>query len=124
MNFLKVSFYISNFSLIIFYLYPGSLIGCIFYNDCQIDPQITKDFLFFSSNHLYIFIFLSLHGFISFPHQNKKILYYLILLSIILELMHLLIPIRTFEIPDLLGNILGVVLSYFIFILLNIKKKK
>ena len=124
MNFLKVSFYISNFSLIIFYLYPGSLIGCLFYNDCQIDPQITKDFLVFSSNHLYVFMALSLHGFISFPHQNKKILYYLILLSIFLELMHLLIPIRTFEIQDLLGNILGVVLSYFIFKLLNIKEKK
>ena len=45
MKFLKVSFYLSNLALIILYLYPGSLIGCLFYNDCQIEPKITKDFL-------------------------------------------------------------------------------
>ena len=51
--------------------------------------------------------------------NNKKIFYYLILISIFLELMHLLIPIRAFQIQDLLGNIFGVVISYFIFKILN-----
>jgi len=124
MKFLKVSFYLSNLALIILYLYPGSLIGCLFYNDCQIEPKITKDFLIVSSNHLYLFFALSVHGFISFPNQNKKIFYYLILISIFLELMHLLIPIRAFQIQDLLGNIFGVVISYFIFKILNTRKKK
>ena len=124
MKFLKVSFYLSNLALIILYLYPGSLIGCLFYNDCQIEPKITKDFLIVSSNHLYLFFALSVHGFISFQNQNKKIFYYLIVISIFLELMHLLIPIRAFQIQDLLGNIFGVVISYFIFKMLITRKKK
>ena len=124
MKFLKASFYISNLIFVIFYLYPGSLIGCLFFNDCKIDPQITRDFVVFSSNHVYLFIVLSLHGFISFPDQNRKIVYYLVLLSIFLELMHFIIPIRAFQLQDLLGNILGVVISYIILKILNFKKTK
>ena len=124
MKFLKESFYISNLIFVIFYLYPGSLIGCLFFNDCKIDPQITRDFVVFSSNHVYLFIVLSLHGFISFPDQNRKIVYFLVLLSIFLELMHFIIPIRAFQLQDLLGNILGVVISYIILKILNFKKTK
>jgi hypothetical protein len=33
---------------------------------------------------------------------------YLILLSIILEILHIFIPVRSFEFSDLFGNLLGV----------------
>ena len=114
MKILKNSFYVLNTTLIIFYLYPGSILGCFLYNDCYIQPQLTKDFLV-SSNHFYVFFILSLIGFLSFSKDLKKMSYYLILLSILLELLHIIIPKRSFEVPDLLGNILGVLLSLILF---------
>ena len=114
MKILKNSFYVLNIVLIIFYLYPGSILGCILYNDCYIQPQLTRDFLV-SSNHFYVFFILSAIGFLSFSKNLKKISYYLILLSILLELLHIIIPNRGFEVADLLGNILGVLLSLILF---------
>ena len=55
----KIIFYLTNFSLIFLYLFPGSLIGLIVYSDKKIQPQITSDFII-SSNHLYVFILLSI----------------------------------------------------------------
>ena len=123
MKILKNSFYILNVILIIFYLYPGSILGCFLYNDCYIQPQLTRDF-FVSSNHLYVFFILSAIGFLSFSKDSKKISYYLILLSIILELLHIIIPNRGFEVADLLGNILGVLLSLILFKLFIFRRLK
>ena len=115
-NFFKIGFYSSNIILIIFYLYPGSIPGCFLYNDCYIQPQITQDFII-SSNHFYIFIVLTSIGVLSF-HNTKKInllIFYLFLLSIILELFHIIIPNRGFEMSDLFGNIVGVILVILIY---------
>tara|TARA_B100000787_G_scaffold122004_1_gene91778 strand:+ start:67 stop:456 length:390 start_codon:yes stop_codon:yes gene_type:complete len=112
----KAGFYSSNIILIIFYLFPGSLFGCFLYNDCNIQPQITRDFII-SSNHFYTFIILTSLGVISF-YNTKKINFlslYLLLLSIFLELFHILIPNREFEMRDLFGNIVGVILVIFIY---------
>ena len=123
MKILKNSFYVLNIMLIIFYLYPGSILGCFLYNDCYIQPQLTRDF-FVSSNHLYVFFILSAIGFLSFSKNLKKISYYLILLSILLELLHIIIPNRGFEVADLLGNILGVLLSLILFKLFIFRRLK
>ena len=123
MKILKNSFYFSNIIIIIFYLYPGSILGCFLYNDCFIQPQLTRDFIV-SSNHVYVFFILSTLGFISFSKTLKKITYYLILLSIVLELLHIIIPSRGFEVEDLLGNILGVLLSLILFKLFIFRRIK
>ncbi len=123
MKILKNSFYFSNIIIIIFYLYPGSILGCFLYNDCFIQPQLTRDFIV-SSNHVYVFFILSTLGFISFSKTLKKITYYLILLSIVLELLHTIIPNRSFEVEDLLGNILGVLLSLILFKLFIFRRLK
>jgi len=123
MKILKNSFYFSNIIIIIFYLYPGSILGCFLYNDCFIQPQLTRDFIV-SSNHVYVFFILSTLGFISFSKNLKKITYYLILLSIVLELLHIIIPNRSFEVKDLLGNILGVLLSLILFKLFIFRRLK
>jgi VanZ family protein len=123
MKILKNSFYFSNIIIIIFYLYPGSISGCFLYNDCFIQPQLTRDFIV-SSNHVYVFFILSTLGFISFSKNLKKITYYLILLSIVLELLHIIIPNRSFEVEDLLGNILGVLLSLILFKLFIFRRLK
>jgi len=125
-NILVNSFYFINLILIIFYLYPGSIFGHFLYDNPSIQPQITKDFLIIdfeiSSNHFYVFIFLSIIGILAF--QNTKrinlLINYLFLLSIILELFHIFIPNRRFEFSDLFGNIIGV---FIIYILYKIKKK-
>ena len=111
MQILKSSFYISNIILFIFYLFPGSILGCITLNDCDTQPQLTKNFFMVSSNHLYVFLALSTLGIIAFNKKLRKVLIYLIFISIILELAHIFIPKRDFDIPDLFGNILGVLLS-------------
>jgi len=115
-NFFRIGFYFSNIILIIFYLYPGSIFGCFLYNDCYVQPQITQDFIV-SANHVYAFILLTSLGLFSF-HNTEKInflIFYLFLLSIILELFHIIIPVRAFEMSDLFGNILGVILVVFIY---------
>ena len=123
MKILKNSFYFSNIILIIFYLFPGSILGFFLYNDRFIQPQLTRDFIV-SSNHVYVFFILSTLGFISFSKNIKKITYYLILLSIVLELLHIIIPNRSFEVEDLLGNILGVLLSLILFKLFIFRRLK
>ena len=77
---------------------------------------ITRDFII-SSNHVYAFALLSSLGIFSF-HNTQKInflIIYLFLLSIILELFHIIIPNRGFEMSDLLGNIVGVILVILIY---------
>jgi VanZ family protein len=105
----KFIFYISNFILLVLYLFPGSLLGYFLYNDFQLQPQITKDFLV-STNHLYAFGLLSIIGLFTYKNSNKLnfLNLYLILLSIILEILHIFIPVRSFELSDLFGNLLGV----------------
>ena len=117
----KIIFYFLNVILIFLYLFPGSLLGIIIYDNKNIQPQLTPDF-FISSNHFYVFTLISIIGFLSFIKKKhiRLLAIYLILLSIILETFHLIIPERSFEWLDLLGNLLGV----FFVIISNILIKK
>ena len=114
----KFIFYISNIIIIFLYLFPGSLLGYFFYGDLKTQPQLTPDFII-STNHFYAFLVLSLIGFFTYRKLNylNFLIIYLILLSIILELMHSIIPERSFELADLFGNLFGVlivmVINYF-----------
>jgi len=120
-SFLIKVFHLFNLMLIIFYLYPGSILGYLLYNDLRIQPEITG-YLLFSSNHFYAFIVLSILGVLAY-NNTKSISFltnYLFLLSIILELFHTIIPNRNFEWRDLFGNILGVILVIIIY---KIKQK-
>ena len=105
----KFIFYISNFILLVLYLFPGSLLGYFLYNDFQLQPQLTKDFLV-STNHLYAFGLLSIMGIFTYKNSNNLnfLNLYLVLLSVILEILHIFIPVRSFEFSDLFGNLLGV----------------
>ena len=114
---LKIFFQISNLILIIFYIYPGSIMGFFLYGSFDLQPTITADFFNISSNHFYAFTFLSFIAILAY-HTHRYlnfIIMYLFLLSIILELLHLIISERSFQISDLLGNILGVFLILTIY---------
>ena len=116
----KIIFYLINLILILLYLYPGSLLGRLIYGNEKIQPQITADFII-SSNHFYVFILVSIIGFLSFItiNQIKILIRYLIVLSLSLELLHLIIPERSFQWSDLFGNLLGVIVVILIRNLIN-----
>jgi hypothetical protein len=89
--------------------------------DCSIQPQITRDLALISSNHFYAFFVLSVTGYLTYfkkTHINYLIIY-LLLVAIILEILHLIIPERSFQWSDLFGNLLAVFIVFFIYNLIN-----
>jgi len=115
-SYLKKLFHIFTLLLIILSLYPGNIIGFLIYGNIRYEPQFTKDFLYISSNHLYVYFLISVLGFFSYLRDRKfkLVVIYLFFLSIILEVAHLVISERSFQIEDLTGNILGVLIAYII----------
>ena len=116
----KIVFYLINFCLIFLYLFPGSLIGLVLYGSKKIQPQITPDFII-SSNHFYVFVLVSIIGFLTFIkiNQIKILIIYLIALSTVLEFLHLIVPHRTFQWSDIFGNLIGVIVVILIKNLIN-----
>ena len=124
---LILGFHSINLILIIFYLYPGSIFGCYLYNNCNIQPQISPNFIissnyWISSNHFYVFTILSMLGIFAYRSikKIKFLIIYLFSLSIVLELFHLIIPNRGFEWSDLFGNILGLI---FVIVIYKVKNR-
>ena len=125
-SYLKKLFHILTLLLIILSLYPGSILGFLLYGDIRLQPQVTKDFLYISSNHLYVYFLISVLGFFSYLRDRKfkLIVIYLFFLSIILEVAHLVIVERAFQIVDLTGNILGVLIAYTIVLIYKLWRKQ
>ncbi len=116
-KYLDLFFKISNFIIVILYLYPGSILGWIIYGNLKLQPKLTGDFLSLSSNHFYTFLILSFIAVLSYSNNSKKLNYmflYLFSISIILELAHIVIPNRSYQFEDLIGNITGVIVSYIL----------
>ena len=125
----KSIFYLINTIFAIFYLFPGSILGYLLYKNFNKQPQLTDDFNFllfdFSSNHVFAFLILSFLGFLLFYEKKKKIiLTYFFSISIFYELLHIYIPNRSFQISDLYGNILGILISLILFLFFSYVKKK
>ena len=125
-SYLKKLFHIFTLLLIILSLYPGNIIGFLIYGNIRYEPQFTKDFLYISSNHLYVYFLISVLGFCSYLRDRKfkLIVIYLFFLSIILEVAHLVIVERAFQIADLTGNILGVLIAYTIALIYKLWRKQ
>ncbi len=120
-----IIFHIANATLIILYVYPGSILGWLIHGDFQKQPQITSDLSFFSSNHVYAFLTLSILGLCSHNMKNIRNLFvYLFFISIFLELCHGIIPQRSFEYKDLFGNVFGVLIVFLSFNFHQFFKKK
>tara|TARA_Y100000590_G_scaffold331038_1_gene376111 strand:+ start:354 stop:737 length:384 start_codon:yes stop_codon:yes gene_type:complete len=112
----KFIFHISVLFLIIISLWPGSLIGFLFYGDWEQQPDLIKNPFGTSINHFIYYIYISLLGFFLYlkNYNFKKLVYGLFFLSIVLELFHYIIPNRSFQLEDLIANILGVIVAYFV----------
>ena len=94
--------------------------GCIFFDNCKVQPKITSDFII-SSKHFYAFGLVTILGYLIFLNSEKlkQVLYYLLVISILLEVFHIVIPERSFQWSDLFGNLLGVVVVIIFKSLIN-----
>ena len=121
-NTLKFTIYLYYLSLIvvlILYLYPGSIIGYFLYGDLGTQPNLVENPVGTSINHFFYFSFLTFLGSIYNLNKEKFInsIFFLFILSVFLELLHLIIPNRAFELNDVIANSTGVIIIYFLFFL-------
>ena len=116
MKFLKFIFHISVLFLIIISLFPGSLLGFLLYGDLSKQPDLIENPFGTTINHFIYYIYVSLLGFIIYLRNEnfKKIVYGLLFLCITLEVFHFIVPNRSFQLGDLIGNLLGVLVAYFL----------
>lgn len=115
-KFLKLIFFISIISLIIISLYPGSIIGYLLYNDFGQQPKLIKNPFGTSINHFLSYFYVTCIGLYAYSESNhlQKLIYGLFFLSIALEALQYIVPNRAFEIYDLAGNFLGVLVACFL----------
>jgi len=123
-KFLKLIFHISVLFLIILSLYPGSIIGFLLYGDFAQQPNLITNPFGTAINHFIAYFYVSLLGLFIYSKKRNftKILISLFILSIILEIFQFIVPNRSFQLSDLISNILGVIVAYFIvkiYLLLN-----
>ena len=113
---LKFIFHISTLFLIIISLYPGSLLGYLLYGDLSQQPDVIKNPFGTTINHFIYYVYVSLLGFFLYLKNQsfQKLVYGLFILSVILEVLQLIIPNRSFQLGDLIGNILGVLVAFFV----------
>ena len=115
-SFLKFIFHTSIIFLIILSLFPGSLLGFLFYQDWSRQPNLIENPFGTSINHFISYFYVSTLGLCLYLRSEKfqKLVYGLFFLSIILEVLQFIVPIRAFQFYDLIGNFLGVLVAYFL----------
>ena len=115
-NFFQKLFHLMVLLLVLLYLYPGSILGFLIYGDFGKQPDMIPNPMGTSINHALAFFYLTILGLASYLNERsfKKILIFLIVLSLFLELSHLFIPNRSFQSLDLFANLLGTLLAIVI----------
>ena len=109
-------YYFSLLVLVILYLFPGSLIGYFLYGNFGQQPNLITNPIGTSINHLIFFSYItSLAIIVRLRVKNILTSFKIILfISGILEILHLIVPNRAFELYDLLANITGVTIVLLI----------
>ena len=114
--FLKYIFNISILALIVLSLFPGSLLGLFFYGDLGQQPDLIKNPYGTTINHFISYLYVSILGLFIYLRTEKfnSVVIQLLFLSVILEILQFFVPNRAFELSDLTGNFLGVLVAYFL----------
>ena len=114
--FQKYIFNLSLLALIVLSLFPGSLIGLFLYGDLGQQPNLIKNPFGTTINHFISYLCVSILGLFIYSKTEKfkLVVYQLFFLSIILEVLQIIIPNRAFQLGDLIGNFLGVLVAYFL----------
>ena len=115
-SFLKFIFQVLILSLIILSLFPVSLLGLLFYGDLGRQLNLIENPFGTSINHFISYFFVSTLGlWLYLKSENFQRLFYgLFILSITLEVLQFVIPHRSFQLYDLVGNFVGVLVAYFL----------
>ena len=115
-SFLKYIFHISVILLIVVSLFPGSLLGFLFYHDLSRQPILFDNPFGTSVNHFISYFYISILGLCLYLRNEKfqKLVYILFFLSIMLEVLQSTVPNRAFQFYDLIGNFFGVLVAYFL----------
>jgi len=115
-SFLKFIFHTLILFLIVLSLFPGSLLGFLFYQDLSWEPNLIANPFGTSINHFICYFGVSILGMCLHLRSKKfqQLVYGLFILSIVLEVLQILVPNRTFQFYDLIGNFLGVLVAYFL----------
>ena len=110
-------YYFSLLVLLILYLFPGSLIGYFLYGNLGIQPNLIANPIGTSINHFIFFSYITtLVIIVRFKVKNILTSYkFILFISGILEILHLIVPNRAFELYDLIANITGVVIVLLIY---------
>ena len=110
-------YYFSLLTLLILYLFPGSLIGYLLYGNLGQQPNLIDNPFGTSINHLIFFSFITiLATIVRLSVKNIFTSYkFIIFISFILEIFHLIIPNRAFELHDLIANMTGVIIVLLIY---------
>ena len=111
---IKYTYYLSLIALLLLYMFPGSLIGFFLYGDLGKQPKLISNPFGNSINHLIFFFYLGVLSSIIYV-KHKKIIYsfpFLVCVSALFEMLHLIIPNRTFEINDLFANCAGIFAAF------------
>ena len=109
-------YYFSLLVLLILYLFPGSIIGYLLYGNLGQQPNLIDNPIGTSINHLIFFSFITISATIVRLRIKNILTNYLFILFIsgVLEILHLIVPNRAFELNDLLANFIGVVIIILI----------
>jgi len=113
---LKILFYVSFCFLVFISLFPGSIFGFLIYGDIKKTPYIINYSLENTFSHLLTYLYISILGFFIYLREfyTKNIFLFFLSTSIFLEVIQILIPYRSFQLFDLISNLLGVFLGFFI----------
>ena len=117
-------YYFSLFVLLILYLFPGSLIGYLLYGNLGQQPNLIANPIGASINHLIFFSYITVLAITVRVRVKNIFTNYLVLIfiSCVLEILHLLVPNRAFELYDLIANFTGVVIILLINSLIKWRK--
>ena len=105
-------YYFSLLILLILYLFPGSLIGYFLYGNLGQQPTLITNPIGTSINHLIFFSYITILT-ITVRLRVKNIFpnyRFILFISCVLEILHLIVPNRAFELYDLIANFTGVVI--------------
>lgn len=112
----KIIFFFWLFLIFITSIYPGNLIGLIFKGDPNSYPGGQTSNLFFEyCGHFISYFLLSFFAIFAFDFNNPNLgkVSFLFIFALVMELLHIFIPNRSYENYDLVMNILGVLFGLF-----------
>ena len=92
------------------------ILGLLLYGDLSRQPNLIENPFGTSINHFISYFFVSSLGlWLYLKSENFQRLFYgMFFLSITLEVLQFVIPHRSFELYDLVGNFAGVLVAYFL----------